>query len=643
MSVAAFLWLAGAALALGGSTFLRRAGAVPAPLRAWEQTMRLAICGAVAIALLAGVALLFDDAARIAGHPLVIGAHEWHTLLTRTRLGQTWIAREALLVLVFVAACVDFRRSSRGLATSLLAAAFLAIGAWAGHGGGTEPLAVNVPLHALHALAAGVWLGGLPLWAALVARVDDSDAARGYLARAITRFSTAATLMMVVLVASGTWIATQQFGRWAAVFGTRSGALLGAKLALLALALSLAFRLRRRYLAALAVPHASALRRAALRLVLVETGAAVAVFAIGLTLARSTPGAHLDIVWPWPFRFAPVAAWTVAAARWQIVGGIALALVALPAFVWRHRRIGLAAFTAGASLAAYGLAIGAYPETYRKPDLAYTAHWIRHGAEIFTKHCATCHGAGGRGDGIAKLPAGILAADLSEHTALHTAGDMFWWITHGTPTGNMPAFGPQIDDEARWSLIAFLRGFADGHRGRVLAPTIVPGQPWLGAPNFQFETSGDDSGELKDYRDVQPVVIVLASLPASRDRLRAIAAEQARWQRLGARLFTLLSAGSCRDLGADAGALGCVTRGREDATFAWRLLARTLGEPGSRHTLAPDVAHAEFLVDRYGFLRARWIPSQEQPGWTDVNALERELTRLAAEPRILESPDEHVH
>ena len=44
-------------------------------------------------------------------------------------------------------------------------------------------------------------------------------------------------------------------------------------------------------------------------------------------------------------------------------------------------------------------------------------------------------GPGARG--LAKPPADLTA----RHTADHTAGDLYWWLTHGIATGPMPAFG----------------------------------------------------------------------------------------------------------------------------------------------------------------------------------------------------------
>ena len=70
-----------------------------------------------------------------------------------------------------------------------------------------------------------------------------------------------------------------------------------------------------------------------------------------------------------------------------------------------------------------------------------------------------------------------------------------------------------------------------------------------------------------------------------------------------------------------------------------------------RRTLSnPDLAgegtspkHMEFLIDRYGFLRARWIPAVDGAEWTDIGALVQQIEQLNRETEILPPPDDHVH
>ena len=50
-------------------------------------------------------------------------------------------------------------------------------------------------------------------------------------------------------------------------------------------------------------------------------------------------------------------------------------------------------------------------------------------------------------------------------------------------------------------------------------------------------------------------------------------------------------------------------------------------------------AHMELLIDRFGYVRARWLPG-DQPDWHD---LIRQVEVLAAEPQVRPPPDDHVH
>jgi putative copper resistance protein D len=51
----------------------------------------------------------------------------------------------------------------------------------------------------------------------------------------------------------------------------------------------------------------------------------------------------------------------------------------------------------------------------------------------------------------------------------------------------------------------------------------------------------------------------------------------------------------------------------------------------------------EFLIDRSGYLRARWIPGGPTPGWADITVLLAEIHALNQETTVATPPDEHVH
>ena len=115
------------------------------------------------------------------------------------------------------------------------------------------------------------------------------------------------------------------------------------------------------------------------------------------------------------------------------------------------------ALVAGLWVALPPVSVDAYPTTYRRSTVPYHAVSIANGAALYRAHCATCHGAAGRGDGPGGAGLPRRPADLTApHTAEHTAGDMFWWLTHGIPAGGMPPFG------------------ARARRGRALGPDQLP-------------------------------------------------------------------------------------------------------------------------------------------------------------------------
>lgn len=62
-----------------------------------------------------------------------------------------------------------------------------------------------------------------------------------------------------------------------------------------------------------------------------------------------------------------------------------------------------------------------------------------------------------------------------------------------------------------------------------------------------------------------------------------------------------------------------------------------LGEPPS---------HAEFLLDRFAYARARWVPQDEEgagEGWRDTQFLLGQIERINREPQVLAPPDDPVH
>src|SRR5581483_12138238 len=146
--------------------------------------------------------------------------------------------------------------------------------------------------------------------------------------------------------------------------------------------------------------------------------------------------------WPLPWRLSldlladPGVRWRVALALMAAGGGVASAVIGL---CWRRGRLVLLLVCAGLLAAAAPtvrlLLVPAYPTSFFRSPTAFAAASILRGQAVFATHCATCHGAGARGDGpmAGQLP--VRPADLTAaHIASHSDGDLFWWIGNGIKT-----------------------------------------------------------------------------------------------------------------------------------------------------------------------------------------------------------------
>src|SRR5208283_1226134 len=108
----------------------------------------------------------------------------------------------------------------------------------------------------------------------------------------------------------------------------------------------------------------------------------------------------------------------------------------------------------------------------------------------------------------------IKPADLSApHTALHTPGDLYWWISHGILASGMPPFGEVLTKDNRWDIINFLGAFAVGYQARVIEPKIQPGQYWQGPPDFQVT---DEDGKTHLLSSTLRIFARLVQTPAQK-------------------------------------------------------------------------------------------------------------------------------
>ena len=567
-------------------------------------------------------------------------------VLGESRFGAVWLTRQALLLSACLLLMISLAAIGPTLALAAAGAA-LAITPLSSHSAAVEPATPLLVAHAAHLLAAGAWWGALPALAALLAGrargVIEPDAALG----AFARFSALALPLMAAIVLSGALLAVTHVEHWPALLGTRYGALLLVKIGLLTLVLSMAARLRWHMLPALQAAEADPrLGRSCIRWIAAEWLVAGAIVLVAAQLASTVPARHDAIEWWLPFRFSVAATWDtpwtavkVTSAGALLVLGLLLGALALAR---RVRRAAWAAagllMAAAAAVALPALSVDAYPDTYRRSNVPYQTISVAAGAQLFAAHCASCHGAGGHGDGLLAKGLPLPPADLTApHTALHTAGDLFWWLTHGKPPGVMPGFAAQLTEEDRWDLINFLRTLSLGYQARILGVRIAPERPWLGAVDFAFTNQRGEWSTLKDFRGRNAVLLVFFSLPASQARLEQLAAAYPSLRAAGAEVIAVPVAGT----GAQDVPFALVVEGAGETARAYALLRRTLSNPDPRDS-SPVPQHMEVLVDRFGYVRGRWRPD-EGKGWDDLSLLEAQLAALAREPQVRPPPDDHVH
>ena len=667
---ALFRWLqlASNMILIGGCVFLaiavRGKTAFDAP---WPARLNRALPWLSVTLLLGLLGLLATTTAQATGmaenawHP---GA--WLELLQKTRIGLIWKVRAVLALLVFgVALYVRFSPWARWqyALCAIVAALTLAAGSLASHSAAGELSVTSVLPYALHIVLASVWFGGLPavlsIMFATTGKRSHEEVDR-FDVQTLKRFSAIALPVMVAVVATGIIVADGMVDTsYAALVATSYGWFLNTKLALLAPILVIGACARRIWIPSLDqnTDVAAAGGRGLRKWVTVEFVIALLLVLVATVLANAVPAKHAVIEnWPYPFRFSIDATWGGLGV--MIGGGVGVALITLAGGMvvlgrskrWETKwRIAIPAALAACALAVAlpPLATQAFPETYRKTPVPFDAISVANGATIFAANCVLCHGPQAKGNGVLAKTFAIPPVDLltEPHTAKHTAGDFFHWLTHGIPGTGMPAFADKLSEEDRWDVVNFLHATSRGYQARLINPYVAPNQPYMAPQNFSYAAHDGASGTLKDFRRQKAVLLVLFSWPESRARLDQLRLAYATLSGSN----TVVLAMPMNDLNQDDLAaitadipFPVATQGAPEIARSYALFRRTLSNPDlAGEGTTPK--HMEFLIDRYGYLRARWIPAVDGTGWTDIGELTRQIEQLNREKEIRPPPDDHVH
>lgn len=593
-----------------------------------------------------------------AGASAQLGA-AW-SLLVETQFGRVWLLRMALFIVLAGLIVWTMRaRCDRGviffMAAFALSAFLLVAAALSGHASAAEgsAFALQVLADALHLLTCGLWLGGLwPLAALLSACRRKGDAAACAVATAVTQgFSRLALASVAVLIVTGSYNAWNLVGDFAPLFGTAYGKLLllkiGLLLPLLGLGATNLFRLKPKIVEASGVrPEETVVHLGRLaRNVNIEMALGLGILLIVGHMGLIPPARHIQPDWPFPFRWD----WSVldkaSDVRYQFQQEIFCVAIGVAAMLYAasRKRLRILAAAVGLGLWLYAgiailipVSIDAYPTTYRRPAVAYQAISVVNGKRLYADNgCPVCHGPSGYGDGPSAEQLRPRPADLTApHANAHTAGDLFWWISYGVKQSAMPGFSEKLGEEDRWDLINFLRALSDSERARNLAP-VIEGEPWLVAPDFSYGTGMGDLKTLRDYRDNKIVLLVLPGPRDTEERLTQLAAALPRLQAAGVEVIVVPNA---IDYSASSYPGLIVNEGQREITETYTLFARSF--PDENLLTAPP--HVEFLIDKQGYIRARWLPS-EGDAWNSIGDLFSQAELLRKEKPRAPAPDWHVH
>ena len=155
------------------------------------------------------------------------------------------------------------------------------------------------------------------------------------------------------------------------------------------------------------------------------------------------------------------------------------------------------------------------------------------------------------------------------------------------------------------------------------------------APDFTYAVGPGATRSLRDFRGRRVVLLVLFTLPHSHPRLSQLAQNYDILQTLGAEVLAVPTDGGeqiISRLGASPRVLfPVVTEGGREIVDAYTL----------RRPAATSPLHMEFLIDRQGYLRARWTPDEK--GWRKLTAVLAEIQQLNQEAPSAPPPDDHVH
>lgn len=119
------------------------------------------------------------------------------------------------------------------------------------------------------------------------------------------------------------------------------------------------------------------------------------------------------------------------------------------------------------------------------------------GRTLYMTQCGACHGPQGKGTG--NIPS-LLRGDARKASP----GEIFWFITHGSISNGMPAFG-NLPERQRWQLVSYVQSLS-GASGAKARPQSSTQDPPKAQPASKAAPASDTNtgSPFTDYRGIQP-------------------------------------------------------------------------------------------------------------------------------------------
>jgi putative copper resistance protein D len=371
-----------------------------------------------------------------------------------------------------------------------------------------------------------------------------------------------------------------------------------------------------------------------------ETALGIAAVGIVGALGITIPALHVQPVWPFPFTLDWQAAeasgggFAVGAAA---AAGLACALLGAISRTRAMAAAGAVGLLAALVFCVRVLAVPAHPTTYFHSPVRYATDSISRGASLYARHCATCHGPDGYGDGPAAASLAVKPANLTEHFFHHSEGDLFWVLQHGISGTPMPRFS-DLREDSPWDLINFLHAQAEAGETKKANDSVEPKRPVI-APDFTFQIGRRPQESLAQLRGREVVLLVFYKLPESLARLRALSGAKGLLSQVGARIIAIPTTASPTSSRKAAGIDASILADPDPRVVTAYAMFR--GTAFAERALSVP-KHVEFLIDRQGYIRGSWALASGR-GWDNIPALMLQI-RVAQQKKYRSTASRiHVH